>query len=268
MKKLFCTLLAALMIFSMSSVVFAEETTTLKSTVSVSGTYNPSGSNTPTDSFVTDNESDDNDVTYVGSDNSNYEITVPATLDPGATGEITINGVWPTGSELSFSASQNITLTDRISDATESLGVIFSITSKNGDYDVVTEDGAHKVTIKGNSSIHFEEKYSIGLTSFTPVLGEWSGSITYNVTYKPGQTVTTPETNEEITFYINGTLLTTTNGTTWAQFNETSDLIDINDTIVYYSGVGVLLDSSEVAVQPSDSIISNSYYHTSQAGYQ
>lgn len=190
MKKLISIVIAALMIFSMSTTIFAAGTpveTTLTTPISVTGTSGSGGN--ATNDFTDSTVSSKQNTTYVGSDGSDYTITVPASLTTGGTGNINISGVWPTGSKLTMTADTSVTLYDKDSQ-TYSEAIPVTI---NG----VT---ANKIELEGNSESAFDKTYSISVGSFAPVLGNWSGTITYNVTYTPGATATVPTQTYNFTY--------------------------------------------------------------------
>ena len=101
MKKMTSLLLALVMVFSMSTVAFADDYETL--------------------------------VTYTGDGVSAYEVTVPATLAPGGSGKVKVSGTWATNMTVNVTAPSTVTLTNDIDGSTKVLNVEFDGISQVGD---------------------------------------------------------------------------------------------------------------------------------------
>lgn len=101
MKKITSLLLALVMVFSMSTVAFADDYETL--------------------------------VTYTGDGVSAYEVTVPATLAPGGSGKVKVSGTWATNMTVNVTAPSTVTLTNDIDGSTKVLDVEFDGISQAGD---------------------------------------------------------------------------------------------------------------------------------------
>lgn len=253
MKKLISIVIAALMIFSMSTTIFAAGTpveTTLTTPISVTGTSGSGGN--ATNDFTDSTVSSKQNTTYVGSDGSDYTITVPASLTTGGTGNINISGVWPTGSKLTMTADTSVTLYDKDSQ-TYSEAIPVTI---NG----VT---ANKIELEGNSESAFDKTYSISVGSFAPVLGNWSGTITYNVTYTPASENASDNesSNETITFTVGSNSYSVAENTSWEDFvaNNTDDFTIVGEAgVVYYKGSAVML-STGTSVKKSEIITAQTY---------
>ncbi len=274
MKKLISIVIAALMIFSMSTTIFAAGTpveTTLTTPISVTGTSGSGGN--ATNDFTDSTVNSKQNTTYVGSDGSDYTITVPASLTTGGTGNINISGVWPTGSKLTMTADTSVTLYDEDSQ-TYSEAIPVTI---NG----VT---ANKIELEGNSESAFDKTYSISVGSFAPVLGNWSGTFYYNVSYSPASATSSGDSSEPsgelIDVTIEGYPLTNdvtiqvASNTTWRAFVFTDNRFEIkednsgnlnNSYVTYSSGLYVVENSQGQHVSPDDLITNTESYTFAQA---
>ena len=132
MKKFISLTLAMLMVCSMGMTAFAADSTT---------------------------------VTYVGQGTEAYTVTVPASMNPGDTGTITVKGTWPTTKQLSVSAPDSVTLTCDIDGSTKTLDI---------DYDGLTVDGSNTTELNETETI------SVGEIT-DAIFGTWTGTITYTI---------------------------------------------------------------------------------------
>ncbi len=184
MKKLVSMVLAVLMILSLSTVIFAAETK-LSTSVTATGSQNPTEN--LTNGFVDQDgdTTDKDDTKYVGSDGSDYYITVPATLSTkGQAGTITIAGVWPTGSTLEFTTSDTVILTNQSVSETPK---VLDVTIKEGDTALTANENKYTISLAGDSkaTTKFNKQYSISVEEWNPALGNWTGTIEYAVKYTP-----------------------------------------------------------------------------------
>ena len=136
-------------------------------------------------------------VTYTGTSTESYTLTVPATLTPGASGEVKANGTWASNRKLIVTAPSTVTLTNDIDGGTKTLNVTFDGINQAGN-DTVAQTVTKDISV-GNIS--------------NALFGTWSGIIVYTVSmentqqdpiysfvYKP-----TDETNIITSgFYISG----------------------------------------------------------------
>lgn len=108
-------------------------------------------------------------VEYGGeyTDNQYYEVTVPASMRPGGTGTVTLEGVWSPTTTIKVIAPNAVKLTNNIdASSVKELAITFNDITKAGDV---------------NKPISVKE--DISLANITNALiGTWSGTITYNVT--------------------------------------------------------------------------------------
>ena len=104
-------------------------------------------------------------VTYTGTSSESYTLTVPATLTPGASGEVKASGTWASNRTLVVTAPNTVTLTNDIDGGTKTLDVTFEGINQAGN-DTVAQTVTKNITV-GNIS--------------NALFGTWSGVITYNV---------------------------------------------------------------------------------------
>lgn len=133
MKKITSLFLALMMVCSLGVSAFAADTTT---------------------------------VSYTGTGTESYTVTVPASLAPGGSGEVKVEGTWATNRKLTVTAPSSVTLTNSINPAdTKTLGVTFAGIAKTGDNTVAVSDTK-----------------TISVDNITDALfGTWTGTISYTV---------------------------------------------------------------------------------------
>ena len=104
-------------------------------------------------------------VTYTGTGAESYTVTVPATLAPGDSGEVKVQGTGASNRKLSVSAPSSVTLTNSIDSGTKTLAVTFAGIAKTGDNTVAVSD-TKTISVAEISNALF---------------GTWSGTISYTV---------------------------------------------------------------------------------------
>ena len=131
----------------------------------------------PTTVFATNSYDQDytgninTNVSYTGGGTEGYQITVPATLAPGASGTVTVEGTWASNRVLNVTADDMVTLTNSIDNSlTKELTVTFAGISKAG---------SNTVAIKTTDEGAFA---TVSVSEITNALfGTWSGTFYYNV---------------------------------------------------------------------------------------
>lgn len=105
-------------------------------------------------------------VTYTGTAQETYTVTVPATMAPGSTENVKAEGTWASNRKLTVSADESVTLTNSINEANK----------KTLD---VTFDGIDEV---GDNTKAIEVTETISVAEIQNALfGTWSGLINYSV---------------------------------------------------------------------------------------
>ena len=112
-------------------------------------------------------------VTYTGTSGESYTLTVPATLTPGASGEVKANGTWASNRKLIVTAPSSVTLTNSIDGGTKTLDVTFDGINQAGN-DTVAQTVTKDISV-GNIS--------------NALFGTWTGIITYNVSIEDNDTI-------------------------------------------------------------------------------
>ena len=105
-------------------------------------------------------------VTYTGTGTESYTVTVPASLAPGGSGDVSVEGTWATNRKLTVTAPSTVTLTNSINSSdTKTLAVTF--------------DG---IEVTGDNTVGVSETKTITVADITDALfGTWSGVISYTV---------------------------------------------------------------------------------------
>ena len=145
-------------------------------------------------------------VTYTGTSTESYTLTVPATLTPGASGEVKANGTWASNRKLIVTAPSTVTLTNDIDGGTKTLNVTFDGINQAGN-DTVAQTVTKDISV-GNIS--------------NALFGTWSGVITYNVSMVDNNAALTPSTfTVEVRSLDSGMVMdtiTVEEGMTWGEW--------------------------------------------------
>ena len=115
-------------------------------------------------------------VTYTGTSTESYTLTVPATLTPGASGEVKANGTWASNRTLVVTAPSTVTLTNNIDGGTKTLDVTFDGINQAGS-DTVSQTVTKNISV-GNIS--------------NALFGTWTGTIVYNVSMDDNGVIPAP----------------------------------------------------------------------------
>ena len=115
-------------------------------------------------------------VTYTGTGIESYTLTVPASLTPGASGEVKANGTWASNRTLVVTAPSTVTLTNDIDGGTKTLDVTFDGINQAGN-DTVAQTVSKDITVANITNALF---------------GTWTGTIVYNVSMDDNGVVPAP----------------------------------------------------------------------------
>lgn len=110
-------------------------------------------------------------VSYTADSDANreYTITVPASLDPGASGTVTLKGKWASNETVKVTADANVVLTNSINAADKhTLDVTFLGIEKAGNN---TAEKTYTETVK------------VAAMPADALFGTWSGKFNYNVEF-------------------------------------------------------------------------------------
>lgn len=139
MKKIFSLLLAVMMLVSALPVAYAT---------------NPAADGTV--------------VSYTSPNVEAWTITVPAALAPGAEGQVTLAGKWPSNKTIVVTADETVTLTSNINAAdTKTLDIDF--------------DGGISAAGDNEAEQTIEQAISVAAMPADAIFGIWSGTFYYNV---------------------------------------------------------------------------------------
>ena len=143
-------------------------------------------------------------VTYTGTSSESYTLTVPASLTPGASGEVKASGTWASNRTLVVTAPSSVTLTNDIDGGTKTLDVTFEGINQAGN-DTVAQTVIKNISV-GNIS--------------NALFGTWSGVITYNVSMENNVAPTL------ISFTVAGKSYQAEEGMTWAEWVDSDYNVD------------------------------------------
>lgn len=180
------------------------------------------------------------EVTYTGQGQESYTLTVPATLAPGGSGTVKLEGTWSSATAIEVSADYSVALFNSIDNGRKDLSVYFDKFSQIGD---------------NTKSISVSKTISVG--NITKALfGTWEGTIDYYVT---------PITNG-VTFTINGVSYTVPEGSFWTYMVDNYGFGNSDPGSAGYvlnqDGVRVLYNENYNEVRVSEPIESGAYYFT------
>lgn len=145
MKKMLSILLAAVMLVSAVPTAFAADTR---------------------------DYSQGTQVVFEAANNESYTITVPASLQPGQSGTVTLSGSWPSNKTISVTAESTVTLTNSILETDQKvLDITFLGIEKAGN-DTTAQTFTETVSVEGIENALF---------------GTWSGKFNYNVDASDGK---------------------------------------------------------------------------------
>lgn len=175
--------------------------------------------------------------------NREYTITVPASLEPGQSGTVTLKGKWASNETVKVTADAEVVLTNSINSADQkTLSITFAGIEKAG-------DNVEEKT--------YTESVSVAAMPADALFGTWSGKFNYNVEYDDGQP-------NLISFELSGATMQAEEGMTWNEWVYTS-----------YNTLGWTLEGSNVLtgggytvaykgtpVQVSDTILDGVQYST------
>ncbi len=139
-------------------------------------------------------------VSYTADDEANreYTITVPASMEPGQSGTVTLKGKWASDETVKVTADANVVLTNSINAAdTKTLAITFAGIEKAG-------DNVEEKT--------YTESVSVAAMPADALFGTWSGKFNYNVDFIEAEPVNL------ITLTIEGTECQAEVGMTWEQW--------------------------------------------------
>lgn len=105
-------------------------------------------------------------VEYTATANEQYTVTVPATLAPGAAGDVVASGTWGSNRKLTVTADKDVTLTNSINAADQKvLDVTFA-----------------GIELTGSNTESVSDTKQVAVANITDaIFGTWSGTFNYNV---------------------------------------------------------------------------------------
>lgn len=183
------------------------------------------------------------EVTYTAQGQESYTLTVPATLAPGGSGTVKLEGTWSSATAIEVSADGSVALFNSIDNGRKDLSVYFDKFSQIGD---------------NTKSISVSKTISVG--NITKALfGTWEGTIDYYVT---------PIING-VTFTIDGVSYTVPEDSRWIYMvdNYGFDNSDPGSAgyVLTQDGLRALLDENNNRVYVTEYIEPGVYHISSEA---
>lgn len=114
--------------------------------------------------------SEEVDMTDEETDGENWSLTVPAKLEPGQTGYVTLSGSWGDGQQVSVEADSSVTLESDLGDS-RTLGVYFD-----------------DISVSGSEGSSVFETHAIEIEDMNSLFGEWSGKFSYRINISEAMT--------------------------------------------------------------------------------
>lgn len=197
-------------------------------------------------------------VEYTADSDANraYTITVPAELQPGQSGTVTLKGKWASNETVKVTADANVVLTNSINAAdTKTLDIGFAGIEKAGDN---TEEKT------------YTEAVSVAAMPADALFGTWSGKFNYNVEFNDGLV-------EARIAYLPGDGTTkyltikAEDGMTWREFvnsDYNTMYCNITSSSAIYPNVvaigmqGYLINENNTFISPDSVIDANAHYET------
>lgn len=198
MKKILSLGLAGIMMFSALPVAYAADTADYTAGTQVSYTADADA-------------------------NREYSITVPALLNPGQSGTVTLKGKWASNETVKVTADATVELTNSInSNDKKVLNITFAGMEKAG-------DNVEEKT--------YTENVAVATMPADALFGTWSGRFNYNVEFDDGI--------ELISFTSMGKEYQAEDGMTWAEWIESE-----------YNTDGFTIKTNNMVYHPNSSVYS------------
>ena len=117
--------------------------------------------------FATNDYTAGTKVEYVGQGAESYTITVPALMNPGDEGTVTLSGTWASNRRVTVTAEETVTLANSINaNDTKVLDITFAGIAKNGD---------------NTEAKTYTETVAVADMPADALFGTWSGTFNYDV---------------------------------------------------------------------------------------
>lgn len=159
------------------------------------------------------------DVTVTGTQASEYEITVPATLQAGGAGNVIATGTWKSDETLIVTTADEVEVENTETGMKTMVPVVF--------------DG---INAAGNDLGAMSISKAISLEKGNILFGEWVGHIAYNVEFKAGKSASLQNGNLlSIDNYDAETGVITLRNGEYGFANWTNIAVTNNDTSVIYN---------------------------------
>ena len=198
-------------------------------------------------------------VEYVADADANreYTITVPALLNPGQSGAVTLKGKWASNETVKVTADATVELTNSINENDKKvLNIGFNGIEKAGDNTVERT---------------YTENVSVAAMPSDALFGTWSGKFNYNVEFDDAYERTTVTAVGDHPGETKAIEIVYTDGMTWREWVNSSHAVEfariITSDTAYKNTVclgfdGYLLDENNHFISPDAVIDPSAHYET------
>lgn len=105
------------------------------------------------------------DVTYTGNGTEQYTLTVPASMSPGQTATVKLEGTWASNRKIIVKADSSVVVTNDLDGSTNTINITFPNLEEIGDNEKA-----------------ISKTQNISLSNMDGLFGTWTGSFNYTVT--------------------------------------------------------------------------------------
>lgn len=156
------------------------------------------------------------EVSFSGTGEEAYYLTVPASLKPGAEDDVTLYGTWANNRTFSVTADKSVTMRSSFGDEI-TLDIDF--------------DG---ISLSGNNVSAVSETQPVSVENMTALFGTWSGSFYYYVGV-PGSNSGGSDSDDSEDSLVNQVVL---NCCSSAQFLDLCDATNEQDSLMHWENMG------------------------------
>lgn len=186
-------------------------------------------------------------ITLYGEDAESYSIDVPATLQPGQSGTVSVSGKWGSNKTMTVTCPDTVTL--YYGEQSMNVGIEFA-----------------DIALVGSDTEGVSTTSTVSVNDASALFGTWTGVLNYEIELV--------EEAQLINFYIDSTAYKAEEGMTWTEWVESEYNTDgysvgnagNGSTIIANTGSAVCGEGAGVPVSKGENIIANTHYYISISG--